>query len=204
MQCRSFDKGVEENNLGNSEYQTLKFNYRQFRRDSHVSDTSSFPTELRLSGEVGGAWRWRDLGPCRRDCCQCHPRVWRGCHPAWPLLSTLFRNSGKMSETGHGFRMRISYKWIHRAKTAPKWSSFVGAKEKLTGVVQTTWVLPPSLMSLTLMTPMMELSPCPPQCSGSKSGSKVRLSVSGGGQERPDPGSRSGVTWTDTRVSHRE
>ena len=57
MQCRSFDKGVEKNSLGNGEYQTLKFNYGQFRRDSHVSDISSFPTEQSVLREVGGAWR---------------------------------------------------------------------------------------------------------------------------------------------------
>ena len=56
MQCRSFDMGVEKNNLGNSEYQTLKFNYRQFRRDSHVSDTSSFPTEEGGGWSMAGPW----------------------------------------------------------------------------------------------------------------------------------------------------
>ena len=109
MQCRSFDMGVEKNNLGNSEYQTLKFNYRQFRRDSHVSDTSSFPTE---------GWRWVEHGDggtlarVAETVVSVIPVSDSAVIPPDPCSRVYLETRERCQKTGHGLRMRMSYKWI--------------------------------------------------------------------------------------------
>ena len=60
-----------------------------------------------------------------------------GCHPLTPALEFIEKLGKDVRKLDTVWEEDV-IQMENRAKTAPKWSSFVGAKEKLTGVVQTT------------------------------------------------------------------
>ena len=106
-----------------------------------------------------------------------------------PCSRVYLETRERCQKTGHGFRMRMSYKWI-QSQNGSKVEQLRGCQGEV------NWCRADN-MSVTPIPHVTDTHDShdgaqPMPCSGTKSGSKVRLSVSGEtgrGRQRPGPGS---------------